>query len=85
MAARPIAEDDLQGYVDGQLDPHRRAIVEAYLAINPDEAERIEAYRTQRIGMHVLFDRASDEAVPSHLAELERQLSRALRRRRWLR
>ena len=40
-----VAEDDLQAYVDGQLDSHRRAGIESYLAANPRDAERLAAYR----------------------------------------
>jgi len=81
-SARPVTEDELQAYVDGFLPAPRRAAIEAYLAINPDEAERIEAYRAQRIGMHALFDRAADRLLPADLVALERQVLRALDRRR---
>ena len=77
----PITEEDLQSYVDGFLDPVRRAAVEAYLAVNPDESDRIDAYRAQRIGMHVLFD--ANAPLPKGLAALERRLSRAMTGNRW--
>lgn len=51
-----VAEDDLQAYVDGQLDSRRRAAIESYLAANPRDAERLAAYRAQNIGLHALFD-----------------------------
>lgn len=78
----PITEDDLQSYVDGFLDPVRRASVEAYLAVNPDESDRIDAYRAQRIGMHVLFDANSSTPLPKGLTILERRLTRAMTQRR---
>lgn len=81
----PVTEDDLHGYVDGCLDPRRRSRVEAYLAVNRDEAERIDAYRAQRIGMHVLFDAPPGQELPKKLADLERRISRAASRGRWLR
>ena len=74
----PITEEDLQSYVDGFLDPVRRAAVEAYLAVNPDESDRTDAYRAQRIGMHVLFDANPGTPLPKDLAILERRLSRAM-------
>jgi len=51
-----VREDELQAYVDGQLDSRRRAAVEAYLAAAPHEAARLAAYRSQNIGLHALFD-----------------------------
>src|SRR3546814_6654059 len=51
-----VAEDDLQAYVDGQLDGRRRAAIESYLAAHPGEAARLAAYRAQNIGLHALFD-----------------------------
>jgi len=51
-----VPEDDLQAYVDGQLDGRRRAAIEAFLATHPGEAERLAAYRAQNIGLHALFD-----------------------------
>ena len=51
-----VGEDDLQAYVDGQLDTRRRAAIEAYLAAHPGEATRVAAYRSQNIGLHALFD-----------------------------
>lgn len=85
VSALPVTEDDLQAYVDGFLDPPRHTTVDAYLAANPDEAERIEAYRSQRISMHALFGIGSDRPLPEPLAARVDQLASALRQRRWLR
>jgi anti-sigma factor RsiW len=70
-----VAEDDLQAYVDGQLDGGRRAAIESYLAANPGEAARVAAYRAQNIGLHALFDPrpgtpGKDEGVPPRIAAL---------------
>jgi len=70
-----VAEDELQAYVDGQLDSRRRAAIEAYLAGRPDEAARLAAYRMQNIGLHALFDpqpgnRQGEETPPPRLAAL---------------
>lgn len=43
-----VSEDELQAYVDNQLDPGRRAAVDRYLSQRPDEADRIATYRKQR-------------------------------------
>lgn len=59
-----ITERDIHAYVDGELSPARRAQVEAYLALQPDDAARVEAYRAQNIGMHALFDHYTVESLP---------------------
>ena len=50
MSEARITETDLHAYVDGALDPERRAAVERYLAEHPDEAERVRpgTSRTRR-------------------------------------
>lgn len=63
----PLSEDDIQAYVDGRLAPQRRAEVDAYLATNPDEAERVRAYQNQNQMLHGLFDRVLDEPLPERL------------------
>ncbi len=59
-----ISEDELHAYVDGCLDEARRPAVEAYLAANPREAERVAAYRSQKQALHAMYDPISDEPVP---------------------
>lgn len=39
------SENDLHAYLDGQLDAAQRAQVEAWLAANPDQAARVDAWR----------------------------------------
>jgi anti-sigma factor RsiW len=62
-----LSEDDIQAYVDGRLSAARRAEVEAYLAANPAEAERIRAYQDQNAMLHGLFDHVLDEPLPEQL------------------
>lgn len=70
-----VAENELQAYVDGQLDGRHRAAIESYLAAHPGEAARLAAYRAQNIGLHALFDphpgnRLSDDKLPPRIAAL---------------
>ncbi|WP_193370223.1 anti-sigma factor family protein [Pelagibius marinus] len=77
-----IPEEELQAYVDGELDGRRRAAIEAYLATNSAEAARVAAYRAQNIGLHALFDPArhsDDSAAPPRITELAQQLDAELR------
>lgn len=63
-----ITETDLNAYLDGELDPSKRAAVEAYLADNPAESERIAAWRDQAATLRALYGHVADEAVPSRLS-----------------
>ena len=69
---RPVDEDELQAYVDGLLDAKRRSEVEAYLATDPEEVERVEAYRLQNIGLHAMFDGRSVADEQPGSAQIER-------------
>lgn len=63
----PIAEDDLQAYVDGVLAPARRVEVDAHLAARPEDADRLRAYRAQNAALRALFRQVLDEPVPPAL------------------
>lgn len=47
MSDRPH-EDELHGYIDGQLDAAEEARIGAYLAAHPGERSRIESYRQHK-------------------------------------
>jgi len=68
---QPIRDEDLHAFVDGQLDSARRTEVEAWLAENPRDAERVEAYRKQNLALHALFDPALSEPVPATMRRAE--------------
>ena len=71
---RPITEQDLHAYVDGQLDSVRHAEVEAYIAQSPDAAQRVKEYQAYNQGLHSLFDATLQEHVPEALkAKLQRR------------
>jgi anti-sigma factor RsiW len=62
-----IDEDDFQAFVDGQLPPERRRAVMAYLAGRPDEASRMDDYRTLGEALHLAFDEVLYEPLPKRL------------------
>jgi len=69
MTARSdiVNEDELQAYVDGALDPERRATVEAYLAERPEEAERVAAYRSQNRLLRAVYGETASADIPERL------------------
>lgn len=77
MSSRPITEDDLNGFIDGTLDPDRRAEVSAYLDAHPDVAQRIALYGEQRDMLRAAFAPVIEEPVPTEL-----DLSRMIEERR---
>lgn len=82
---RPVSEEELQLYVDGQLGHARAVAVEAYLEANPSEALRIEAYCRQNELLQAL-GRAIERELPAEgEIRLKTEVSRhfARRRLRW--
>ena len=69
MSELPVTEADLQAYADARLSPERRALVEAWLASRPEEAERVATY--QRLGKEVraAYEAMLSEPVPERLAQ----------------
>ncbi len=43
----PVTTEELHAYVDGELPAGRRAAVEAWLAVHPEDAARVAEWRTQ--------------------------------------
>lgn len=69
MTHAPITETDLHAWLDGELPASRRSDVEAFLAANTDEADRLAAYRRQDEALRARFDPVLDEPVPARLTE----------------
>jgi anti-sigma factor RsiW len=67
MTNRPITEDDLHAYVDGVLEPERRAEVAAYLDGHPDVAKRIAGFADQRELLRKALAPIADEPLPPQL------------------
>ena len=53
------------------MPAERRGDVEALLATHPDDAERVQSWRTMAEALHARYDSVIDEAVPKRL-EIER-------------
>lgn len=70
---KSIGEVDLHAYVDGELDEHRRAEVETWLADHPEDAARVRAFQDQKAALHALYDGVLSEPLP---ARIESALSR---------
>jgi anti-sigma factor RsiW len=67
----PVTEDELHAFVDNELPAERRGDVEAWLSGHPDEAERVQSWRTMAEALHARYDAVADEPVPARL-EIER-------------
>ena len=63
----PISEAELHALVDGQLTLERAQEAEAWLANRPDEAQRVQAYRTQKHALRAMFDPVLHEPLPQRV------------------
>src|SRR5271154_2762974 len=68
----PVTEDELHAYVDNELPAERLGDIEAWLAAHPDDAERVQSWRTMAEALHARYDDVAYEAVPKRL-EIERR------------
>lgn len=74
--ASPITEADLHAWIDAQLSAERAREVEDYLAMRPEEAERLETYRAHKRELHALFDPVLDEPLPQRVLDAARPRTR---------
>ena len=70
----------MHAYVDNELPAERRGDVEAWLATHPDDAARVQSWRTMAEALHARYDSIVDEAVPKRL-EIERLVRQP---RKWM-
>ncbi len=77
----PVAEADLDAYVDDQLDTARRIEVEAWLAARPDQAARVMADLRARDELRLALALPVASGSPA-TSEAARRLERGLARRR---
>jgi anti-sigma factor RsiW len=73
-----VREDELHAFVDGHLDPDRRAAVAVWLATEPDAAARVQAWQSQRKALRSAFANALPPAAD---LDLVRIVETRLRRR----
>jgi anti-sigma factor RsiW len=81
QSAVGIGDEDLSAYLDGALDPLRRARVEAAIRADRGLARKVEAYRAQEDGLRQLSAVILDEPVPEHLLAAMRRPPPAARSR----
>ena len=84
----PVTEAELQAWADGRLAPARRGAVDAYLALHPAEADRLQAYRAQTVALRTRYNPLLEQPLPAALARrpAAAQAARALHTwQAWLR
>jgi len=72
---KPLSDDDVEAYIDGLLEPGRRADVEAGIADDPKMAEMVRAMRHQNEALRLLGDDILDEPIPDRLQAVVDELS----------
>ena len=80
-AVGPVAESDLQAWVDGRLTPERMEAVEDYFAAHPKQREQWWQYAEQREALRMAFAAPAAEPIPRRLRLAQVMASR----RRWSR
>ncbi|WP_236193802.1 anti-sigma factor family protein [Pseudomonas faucium] len=77
------SEDELHAYVDERLAPARRAEVQAWLAANPQQAARIEAWRSDARRLRAALAGFGEQpgGTQLDLAQVQRRLRQRRQRR----
>jgi anti-sigma factor RsiW len=71
-----ISDEDMSGYLDGSLEPLRRAQVEAAIRADPRLARTVDAYRAQENDLRAMAAAVLEEPVPDNLLEVVRRAQR---------
>jgi len=66
----------LMAYADGELEPHERDAIAAYVANDPAAHLRLAAFMRSGHALATLFDQPMSEPVPARLIETVRQAGR---------
>ncbi|WOJ89088.1 hypothetical protein RZS28_14950 [Methylocapsa polymorpha] len=64
----PVSDEDLHGFVDGEVEPARRDAILRFLSASPADAARVESWRRQNETIRAAFARVEAEHVPSFLS-----------------
>src|SRR5919106_3586648 len=71
-----VSDEDLSSYLDGGLEPLRRAQVEAAIRADPHLTRTIAAYRAQEEDLREMAASVLEEPVPEHLLNVVRKVRR---------
>jgi anti-sigma factor RsiW len=71
-----VSDEDLSSYLDGGLEPLRRAQVEAAIRADPHLARTVAAYRAQEEDLREMAAAVLEEPVPEHLLNVVRRARR---------
>jgi anti-sigma factor RsiW len=71
-----VSDEDLSSYLDGGLEPLRRAQVEAAIRADPHLTRTIAAYRAQEDDLREMAASVLEEPVPEHLLGVVRKARR---------
>ncbi len=70
---KPVSDEELHAYVDGELDEQRRVDVETWLASHPWASARVGDYERIRDRLHARFDQVLSEPVEVSMVVPARQ------------
>jgi anti-sigma factor RsiW len=73
LSASRISDELLHAYVDGRLDPRRRAEMEDWLAEHPTVAEQVRDYRLLNERVRAVYDPVLREPIPERLLPARRR------------
>lgn len=68
-----VTEADLEDYLAGRLDRHRRAVVSGAVARDPELSMKLVGYQAQADLLHAQYDNVLDEPIPERLIRVLEQ------------
>jgi anti-sigma factor RsiW len=81
---RPVTEDELHAYVDGELPDDRKGSVAAWLAAHPEDASLVAAWQAQAESIRARYGAVADEPVPARLQLEQIMKNNGAGRRSWI-